>query len=101
MKPITYWVSTPAIQMMCNQFGSFWERLKDDDRYCIAWGLAEGLMVTAQNGKRKRLDLICTQDGHKFPNHSQTMKLLKQLDSELNGAEARHLAAGILLNGKR
>ena len=102
MKPITYYVQTPAIETFCANYGSYLENLSIPDRLALAKGLTECLLHVVGSEQDYSLSTACKADGHVFGNGTvedqiRLEGLIETLDYELKPAEAGQFAAAILL----
>ena len=106
MQPITYFVSTPAIEEISRTYGDDWTNLALKDRLCIATGLIQCLLMTVGYGQDCDLVHACIEHGHQFgvdvsevgdtEEHLQVITLLKQLDDELTSKDAARLVQGLM-----
>ena len=101
MKPITYYVQTPAIDGLCANYGYYLENLSIPDRLALAKGLSECVLHVVGYEQDCSLSAACKADGHVFGNGTvedqiRLEGLIETLDYELKPAQAAQFAAAIL-----
>lgn len=99
-KPLTYYAQTAAIDGFCSKYGSYWQGMTNAERLNIASAIAQSLLHTELDvlnalTQQGSISYLATCDGFKFEDHNEVVKLLDQLDTELDSHKAIHLLEGI------
>ncbi|MEO0349501.1 MAG: hypothetical protein AAF282_05555 [Cyanobacteria bacterium P01_A01_bin.15] len=101
--PITYYVQTPAIEILCKNYGSYLENMAHLEKLKIAAALSQAVFRAEADVLDALLEnssvaYLATCDGFNFENHNSIVQLLRQLDNELNSPMAAELVTGIYSN---
>lgn len=102
-KPITYYAQTPAIESLCEAYGTHWQNMSYLEALKIASATAQAVFnaesdVVDALTIQSSIPYLATCDGFQFQDHNTVTQLLDQLDSELDASMATDLVIGIYSN---
>ncbi|MEM0978884.1 MAG: hypothetical protein AAGH78_01285 [Cyanobacteria bacterium P01_H01_bin.58] len=103
-KPITYYVQTPAVDALCKKYGSHLQHMPHLEKLAIASAAsqavfnAESELYSGLFEGEVSISYLATWEGFEFDNHDQVVKLLTQLDKELDAPMTTNLVIGICSN---
>ncbi|ESA37852.1 hypothetical protein N836_35115 [Leptolyngbya sp. Heron Island J] len=98
--PLTYYTQTPAIDGLCSKYGSYWQGLTNVERLNIASAIAQSVLHAEMDvinalTHQGSISYLATCDGFRFEDHDEVVRLLNQLDTELDSHQAIHLLEGL------
>ncbi|MBE9065143.1 hypothetical protein IQ260_00555 [Leptolyngbya cf. ectocarpi LEGE 11479] len=102
-KPITYYVQTPAVDRLCNKYGSYWQGLTNKERLNIASAVAQHLLYLETDSLNllladASLCSLATRDEFEFEDHDEVMRLLDHMEIQLDATQMVRLLEGIYSN---
>lgn len=98
--PITYYAQTPAIDGLCSKYGSYLQGMTNAERLNIGSAIAQSLLHTEMDvlnalTQQGSISYLATCEGFRFEDHDEVVRLLNQLDTELDSHKAVNLLEGI------
>ncbi|MEM8612127.1 MAG: hypothetical protein AAGF93_08935 [Cyanobacteria bacterium P01_H01_bin.105] len=101
--PITYYAQTPAIDSLCELYGSHWQHMPHLEKLAIASATAQAVFSAESDVydallSETSIPYLAACDGFIFNNHNPVIELLEQLDQELDAGKATALVIGIYSN---